>query len=87
MAQWSVARKQPRPPAETVVEITGDMIRLGQLLKLGGLVDSGGDVRPILAGGEVTVNGLSETRRGRQLHHGDVVDFAGTRLRVAVVEG
>jgi ribosome-associated protein len=87
MAQWSVARKQSHPPAETVVEITGDMIRLGQLLKLGGLVDSGGDVRPVLAGGEVTVNGLSETRRGRQLHHGDLVNIGATRIRVAVVEG
>jgi ribosome-associated protein len=70
-----------------VVEITGDMIRLGQLMKLGGLVDSGGDVRPILAGGDVTVNGLPETRRGRQLHHGDVVDFGETRIRVAADAG
>lgn len=55
------------------VTIDGEMIRLGQLLKLAGAVDSGADVRPLLADGLVTVNGEVETRRGRQLHRGDVV--------------
>ncbi len=63
------------------------MIRLGQLMKLGGLVDSGSDVRPLLAAGEVTVNGQEETRRGRQLHDGDVVGFAGAHVRVATADG
>ena len=78
-----MARKPSRPPAETVVEIGGPTIRLGQLMKLAGLVDSGSDVRPVLGAGQVTVNGAREDRRGRQLRDGDVVDVAGTKIRVS----
>jgi ribosome-associated protein len=55
------------------VAIRGDMIRLGQLLKLADVVDGGGEVKDFLAHVEVTVNGEPENRRGRQLHPGDVV--------------
>jgi ribosome-associated protein len=55
------------------IAIRGDMIRLGQLLKLADVVDSGGELHEFLAGEEVRVNGEPETRRGRQLHPGDVV--------------
>jgi ribosome-associated protein len=78
-----MARNSPRQPVETVVEIGEATIRLGQLLKLAGLVDSGGDVRPILGAGQVAVNGTREERRGRQLRDGDVVNFAGTKIRVS----
>ncbi len=61
--------------------IRGDMIRLGQLLKLADLASGGGDVRAILEDG-VLVNGAHEDRRGRQLHPGDEVQAAGERLRV-----
>ena len=64
------------------VPISGDMIRLGQLLKLAGAVDSGADVRPLLADGLVTVNGEVETRRGRQLHAGDVITLEAISVRV-----
>ncbi len=65
------------------VEIRGDMIRLGQLLKLAGMVGSGGEVKALVAGGDVTVNGEPEARRGRQLHAGDVIAVAGEEVRVA----
>jgi ribosome-associated protein len=55
------------------IAIRGDMIRLGQLLKLAGVVDSGGEARAVLESGAVTVNSEPEQRRGRQLHRGDVV--------------
>ena len=55
------------------VPIRGEMIRLGQLLKLSGIADSGSEGKALLAEGVVSVNGESETRRGRQLHPGDVV--------------
>ncbi len=64
------------------VEIRGPMIRLGQLLKLAGIVDSGAEAKLLLAGGEVAVNGAVEVRRGRQLHDGDRVAVAGRELRV-----
>lgn len=60
----------------TTVPISDDVIRLGQFLKLAGLADSGADARALLDDGEVTVNGEPESRRGRQLHRGDVVEVA-----------
>ena len=65
------------------VSIRDEMIRLGQFLKLANLVDSGADAKPVIQGGAVQVNGEVETRRGRQLHRGDVVSVAGARARVA----
>jgi ribosome-associated protein len=55
------------------IPIRGDVIRLGQLLKLAGLAESGGDARGVVEAGRVTVNGEVETRRGRQLRAGDVI--------------
>lgn len=55
-------------------------IRLGQLLKVADLVDTGGAVRDLLASGEVTVNGEVETRRGRQLRSGDTVRCGPARI-------
>jgi ribosome-associated protein len=55
------------------VDVGDSGIRLGQLLKLVNLVESGGAARGLLEAGEVRVNGEVETRRGRQLAPGDVV--------------
>jgi ribosome-associated protein len=54
-----------------------DTIRLGQLLKLADLVESGAEVKDVLVSGVVRVNGEPEERRGRQLHRGDVVSVEG----------
>jgi ribosome-associated protein len=62
------------------VTIRDEVIRLGQLLKLAGIADSGTDAKELLADGAVRVNGEPETRRGRQLRAGDVVDADGDRL-------
>ncbi len=59
------------------------MIRLGQLLKASGLVATGGEAKMLLADGQVAVNGEIETRRGRQLHPGDVVTLGSESVRVA----
>ena len=64
------------------IKITGDMIRLGQLLKVAGIVDSGGEAKELIADGSVTVNGEPETRRGRQLHAGDLLVAAGQEVRL-----
>jgi ribosome-associated protein len=65
------------------VPIRGDTIRLGQLLKLAGLAESGGDAHAVIEEGAVTVNGEVETRRGRQLHPGDVIALAEEAVRIA----
>jgi ribosome-associated protein len=64
------------------VQIKGDTIRLGQLLKVAGIADSGGEAKELIADGRVSVNGQVETRRGRQLHAGDQLAAAGHELRV-----
>jgi ribosome-associated protein len=78
--------RDPSPPHSTVtqiqeIQISGDTIRLGQLLKLSGIAESGGEAKALLADG-VRVNGVAETRRGRQLHDGDVVEAHGEVARV-----
>lgn len=65
------------------IEIRGDTIRLGQLLKLSGIAGSGADAKRLLLEDEVTVNGEPESRRGRQLHRGDVVAAGEEQVRVA----
>jgi ribosome-associated protein len=64
------------------VPIRGEMIRLGQLLKLADVVGGGGEVKDFLTSETVLVNGDPDQRRGRQLHPGDVVEVAGEQLRI-----
>jgi ribosome-associated protein len=71
---------------ERTIEIAGDMIRLGQLLKLAGTSAAGADAKALIAGGQVSVNGELELRRGRQLHPGDVVSVGTEDLRVVTRE-
>jgi ribosome-associated protein len=66
--------------------IRGESIRLGQALKLSGVAESGGEARALVEDGAVTVNAEVETRRGRQLHHGDVVALGGEALRIEAPE-
>jgi ribosome-associated protein len=65
------------------MQVGDDGIRLGQLLKLAGMVETGGAAKAVLEAGEVMVNGRTETRRGAQLKRGDVVALAGQKVRLA----
>jgi ribosome-associated protein len=64
------------------IPIRGETIRLGQLLKLADVVDSGGQARTLLSEQLVRVNDEIETRRGRQLHPGDRVQVGEHELFV-----
>ncbi len=64
------------------IEIRGETIRLGQLLKLAGLIDSGSEAKALLAAERVLVNDAPEARRGRQLHPGDTVRVGTHELRL-----
>jgi ribosome-associated protein len=75
-----VASAPHGPPIEVAIREIG--IRLGQFLKLAGAVDSGADVKALLAEGMVTVNDQPESRRGRQLVRGDEVALGEQRWRV-----
>ncbi len=65
------------------IPITTDSIRLGQFLKLADMVDLGSDVKILLDDGDIRVNDVPETRRGRQLIRGDVVRVGAVELRVS----
>jgi ribosome-associated protein len=58
------------------------IIRLDDLLKLAGVVDSGGQAKMLVQGGDVAVNGEVDTRRGRKLVSGDRVTVAGRTIDV-----
>lgn len=72
----------PRPEPTDDLPIRDDMIRLGQALKLANLAEDGAHARSLVEGGLVSVNGELETRRGRQLHPGDVVSAGGASVRI-----
>ena len=68
------------------VRIRGEVIRLGELLKLAGIAGTGGEAKALLASTTaVLVNGEPENRRGRQLHPGDEVRAGDDILRVRSV--
>lgn len=64
------------------IEIREQTIRLGQLLKLAGIVDSGSEVKSLLGERPARVNGEPEARRGRQLYRGDAVQIGEHDLLV-----
>ncbi|MDH4321449.1 MAG: RNA-binding S4 domain-containing protein [Desulfobulbaceae bacterium] len=64
------------------IPIHTEVIRLGQLLKLAAVVESGSEAKARIQAGEVMVNGEVETRRGRQLHPGDEIGIDQVRLRI-----
>ena len=64
------------------VKIRDDYIKLGQLLKLSGLVGSGVDAKFVITEGLVSVNGEKETRRGKKIVPGDIVEFNGESIKV-----
>ncbi len=65
-----------------IIKIKDDFIKLGQALKLAGLVESGVDAKIEVQEGQVKVNGIVETQRGKKIHSGDVIEFDGQQVRV-----
>lgn len=59
------------------LEIRDEYIKLGQALKLAGLVSSGVDAKFVIQDGQVKVNGEVDTRRGKKLYSGDNFEFNG----------
>lgn len=68
-----------QPPSDTTI------LRLDDLLKLAGVVDSGGQAKALIQGGKVVVNGEVDTRRGRKLVLTDQVLVGGRALSVEAV--
>ena len=66
------------------VEIRSVPIELYKLLKFEGMASSGGEAKMIITDGLVSLNGVVETQKRKKIVSGDIVEFAGERIRVIV---
>lgn len=64
------------------ITIKDDFIKLGQALKLAGLVDDGVQAKMVIQDGLVKVNGEVDERRGRKVYVGDTISYNGTEVKV-----
>ena len=64
------------------ITIKDEFIKLGQVLKLAGLVESGLEAKIVIQDGQVKVNGEPDTRRGRKIVDGDVIFYNGQTVQV-----
>ena len=64
------------------ITIDSEFIKLQDLLKLGGAVDTGGTAKVVIQNGEVEVNGEICTMRGKKMRKGDHAVFDGLKLEV-----
>ena len=65
-----------------IIKLKDEFIKLGQALKLAGVVEDGVEAKYVIQDGEVRVNGETETRRGRKLYDGDVISYKGEEIRI-----
>ena len=65
-----------------VIHLKEDYIKLGQALKAANLVDSGGEAKAVIQDGLVRVNGEADTRRGKKLVAGDLVEYNGKTVNI-----
>lgn len=70
---------------EKTITITTEFIRMDALLKLAGLVMTGGEAKAVIQNGEVSFNQEVCTMRGKKVREGDTVSFDGTTVTVTVV--
>ena len=64
------------------IEIRDEYIKLGQAMKLAGLVSSGIEAKVVIQDGQVKVNGGVETRRGKKIYSGDNFEYNGELVTV-----
>ena len=64
------------------VEINTEFIKLDQLLKWANFTASGVESKMFILNGEVKVNGEVETRRGKKIYDGYIVEFNGEKIKV-----
>ncbi len=70
----------------TEVKIRDEFIKLGQALKLAGIVQSGVEAKYLIEEGNVLVNGEVDTRRGKKLRNGDIVAVGGKEIVIKSAE-
>ncbi len=65
-----------------IIKLREDFIKLGQVLKAAGLVDSGVEAKFAIQDGLVFVNGQVEYQRGKKIVDGDIVEFEGHQIKI-----
>ena len=65
------------------IVIKDEYIKLGQALKLAGMVGSGIEAKIVIQEGSVTVNGQTELQRGKKLRDGDIVSYNGETIQIS----
>ena len=65
------------------IQIEGEFIRLCDLLKLAGIVDSGAQGKHLVASGVVKVDGLIESRKTAKIKSGQLIECPGLSCRTA----
>lgn len=63
-------------------KLKDEFIKLGQLLKAASLVGSGVDAKFVIQDGLVKVDGEVDTRRGRKIYEGMIVEYDGEQVKV-----
>lgn len=66
-----------------IIKLKDDFIKLGQALKVANLVQDGVEAKYVIQDGLVKVNGEIETRRGRKLYGGDIINFGENEIKIA----
>lgn len=64
------------------IVLRDEFIKLGQAIKAAGLVESGVEAKIVIQNGEVKVNGVVETQRGKKLFGGEVVEYNGSSILI-----
>jgi ribosome-associated protein len=65
-----------------VLEISNEPIELYKILKIEGMVSSGGAAKIEIAEGKVLVNGAVETRKRKKIVSGDVIEYESEKVRI-----
>ena len=65
-----------------VLEISNEPIELYKILKIEGMVSSGGAAKIEIAEGNVRVNGAVETRKRKKIVSGDVIEYRSEKIHI-----
>lgn len=66
------------------VEVNTSPVELYKILKFEGLVGSGAEAKSVVAEGQVLVNDVVETQKRKKIVAGDIIEFAGQRMRIVM---
>ena len=65
-----------------IIHIRDEYIKLGQAMKLTGMVGSGVDAKIVIQDGLVKVNGVTQMQRGKKIKSGDIITYNGESVQI-----